>query len=84
MRGKRRAIHLKGQRNDEPRYVAVHVEKVLKATPRAALLLIGGESHWIPHSQYKGNLSEGESARTVDIALWVLHAKGVDYGPTKR
>jgi hypothetical protein len=63
------------------RYVEVEVEDCLRTSDKAALLVIGGDEHWVPFSQIEDNgeaLKEGYSGE-LHLTRWICDEKEIEY-----
>ncbi len=62
------------------RYVHLDVEKILRETDKAFLLLVDGEEIWIPKGQIANpdDYSEGDINCTVSITEWIANQKGIN------
>ena len=59
--------------NRQEQTVDVYVSRVLKVTQQAALIVVDGQSYWLPLSQIRGEAKLDASRawkRHVEVSLW--------------
>jgi hypothetical protein len=61
------------------RYVHLEVEKIVRETDAAFLLLIDGEEYWIPKSQVADpdEYQAGDEGCTISVTEWIAREKGL-------
>lgn len=61
-------------------YVHLDVEKVVRQTDSAFLLVIDGEDYWIPKSQIADpeTYEPGDENVTVSVTEWIAKQKGLE------
>jgi hypothetical protein len=60
-------------------YVHVNVDKVLRETEKAFLVLVDGEEVWLPHSQIADwdDYEAGDENVTMSVTEWIAEQKGL-------